>query len=1600
MPLQDARSPAARAMRCGRIVAACCFVGLGVAATAERAAALTLHHTFQFDAARVQVAGPVDAARLTIEGCETTSEPGRPEIPFELVTLAVPPGSRLIGLTAQATGEAVVGDATQPVHLATLAAGASTLPGPKPGAPGLIAAAAPGGLYPAVLGEFSGQGTLQGYQLLSLRVYPVRWDPATLRVTAATRIDLAIELAPGGSRPLQRERYNAGNEADTRLTVERLVANPAALDGYDRRIGVRVEKAPGGFQPTAAPSLEGSDVDAVIITNDTLAPAWQVLADWKTRRGVPTVVRSVEWIQQNYRRGSDVQETVRTFIKDAYAKWAVRYVLMGGDTDVLPARYGFSTFSEPTEQFIPTDAYFACLDGNWNKDGDGIFGEAALGAADPGDSTDLYAEVFVGRGPFSTSPEVAAFVAKVMAYENPVSTNYQNKTLFLGEVLFPVGWDPSQAINLDGGGFCEEMIAFLGACNTSKRLYDNFAAYPSSTPLTLANTKTEINAGYGFVNHIGHGYRYNMSCGDVSYQNSDALAATNSDKRFVLYMLNCTATAFDFPCLGETFLKATGGAVGVFGASRSANPLASRAYNRGFMQAAYQQGYSHLGEAFVQSRIAQTPNAWLDTADHYSHMIYNYLGDPELVFHTCTLGVTAVTAPSSIGLGLGNITVHVTVGGTSRQGALVCLQKGTEEYQFGTTNVSGDAVLPFRAESAGSVQVTVSGQNMTTFLGTIAVTATAGAYVSNQSLTVDDNLAGNSNGNSDGVIDAGETIELSGTFLNSGNASASSPSGKLRIPSAWASVGDSTYSLSSISAGTTRSFTNSVRFTAAANTPDGTVLPLTFVTTSGTSTWTDVVNRVVHAPKMKLSLLDVDDSVTGNNDGVIQAGEVFDLVAYYKNYGTGAADGLSATLTSSDPDVVLTTSLVAYGRANSMQELAGATRFRLKENSLAENLLTMALTDSRARVLTSRITLRGPAPPAAPVLDASSGANVIELRWFPNAEADLGGYHVYRSTTGLAPWARVTLDCLGRTAYLRNTGLTPSTRYYYCTTAVDSSGNESAPSAIASINTNPAQLAGWPIGLGSTSSCSAAVGDINGDGSKEIVAGNDHLYAWSANGIEVLDDDSDPQTWGVFATEVHIVTGALALGEMNRNGHSLEVFVTSWDDSNKAFIVRGDGSMLPGWPQNPDFATAQKGYWGDSAVMDVDGDGLAEVWAPAKNGNLYAWHPNGTPVGAQAAFKSGLGTYMRCSPSFANVDGDPQKEIIFGAQSGTLYIWNADGTNVGTFPKTAGTSAFVNTAVGDINHDGILDVVFITEGGAVNVYNTRTGNQLPGFPVSLPVKSNPKCPSPALADFNFDGLLEIVVAFNHADALQSQLLVLNSQGQTLPGWPIITGGFTSESSPIVADVSGDGVPDIMFGNEGGLLYGWTWTGQSLPGFPLTVGDFIRSVPTAEDVDGDGGIDLVLMGWDKNLYIWDFPVPYNRAAAQWPMLKHDAQRSGLYGYRIDEPTDAGPGSGDPVAARAPQVAFLEQNVPNPFNPTTRIQYGIPAGAGTAVRVQLVIFDASGRQVRQLVAGSAAPGVHGAIWDGRDDNGHRVSSGLFFYRLQVAGQTLTRKLLLLK
>ncbi|RMH89401.1 MAG: T9SS C-terminal target domain-containing protein, partial [Calditrichaeota bacterium] len=107
---------------------------------------------------------------------------------------------------------------------------------------------------------------------------------------------------------------------------------------------------------------------------------------------------------------------------------------------------------------------------------------------------------------------------------------------------------------------------------------------------------------------------------------------------------------------------------------------------------------------------------------------------------------------------------------------------------------------------------------------------------------------------------------------------------------------------------------------------------------------------------------------------------------------------------------------------------------------------------------------------------------------------------------------------------------------------------------------------------------------------------------------------------------------------------------------------------------------------------------------------------------------------------------------------------------------------------------------------------------------------------------------------------------------------------------------------------------------------------------------------------------------------------------------------------PVSATAvaslPENFALHPNFPNPFNPATQIPFDVPPTQGHPWWVALVIYNALGQKVRTLFTGIIEPGRHQLVWDGLDDFGTAVPSGIYFVQFQGEQFVATRKLILLR
>ena len=342
---------------------------------------------------------------------------------------------------------------------------------------------------------------------------------------------------------------------------------------------------------TQIPSLLGSPVQYVIITNDALAAEFQRLADWKTQTGVPAVVRTLSLHPaSSTRRGRTTPSGSAMFIRDAYSRWGTKWVLLGGDTEIIPdaSTPAPATTAARTSR---ADMYFSCLDGNWNADGNRYYGEAQ--PADPSTASTCLPEVYVGRAPVATVADAKQFVDKTLQYTSRRrSATTRTRCCSSPRCCSRRTGRPAMPIELDGAMLAEERAALDSqrtrtcATGASTRTTRTRRGSPGALPETREAVLDSLNRGYNVAVHIGHGYRNVMSVGDrQSLTTRDALALTNGNRLTNLYAINCTSNAIDFPCIGEAFLHAqNGGAVTSVGSTRFDFPVRGPVLRAGLLQ--------------------------------------------------------------------------------------------------------------------------------------------------------------------------------------------------------------------------------------------------------------------------------------------------------------------------------------------------------------------------------------------------------------------------------------------------------------------------------------------------------------------------------------------------------------------------------------------------------------------------------------------------------------------------------------------------------------------------------------------------------------------------------------------------------------------------------------------------------------------------------------------------------------------------------------------------------------------------------------------------------------------------------------------------------
>lgn len=1570
------------------------LVSLTLLAFASTASALTIDRTITLDASRLRVTSEQGMVMVEAAGGTHEYTAGHPDLPWVAERIDLPAGMKVTGVEVVSFQSELLRDAVR------IAPALVTRPGAGPGerTAADASAYAVSGFVPAELARVGTQGSMRGRNVAYVRIAPTRWDPATGRLERISSMQLRLTVEDGAAPAVVRERIVREWEDELPSGVPSRAIVSMSAPTVDAVTG-KPQAEP--FKPLQVPSVMGSPVQYLIITNDAMAPAFQPLADWKTQCGVPAVVRTLSFIRQQYPIGADDAERIRLFIRDAYARWGVKWVLLGGDTDVIPERLAFNVSFYQLEH-IAADIYYSCLDGNWNADGNSEYGEGFQDEFTPGDNADLLPEVYVGRATVSTPLEAQTFVTKTFQYERTPVSGYLNKWLLFAEVLFPQPYNGGP-IDLDGAQLAEDVLPFTDR-NPSllvKRLYENNTdpAYrPGALPESKVAVLAELQAGPGLALHVGHGFRNSMSVADNTLVNADASNLTNGNKLFNLYAIDCTSSAIDFPCIGEAFFKnPNGGAVTVVGSTRFDFPTAGRAYQQEYFRLFFVDSVSAIGELQARQKLPFVAFSFYDGVNRWTQMTLLMLGDPELRMYNGEFRTLQVSGPSSYALGDSVLNVHVETGGQPLYKARVTAYKPNDEFRSALTDGAGNVSLPFRPDSTGAFTITVTAYNARPFQTTSNVTASAAAAVAEVAMTVDDDNVGGTNGNGDGFADAGETVDLRVGLRNRGGAATTGAvSATLATTDGAITIVNPNATYGSIGAGATGNPVTPFRLSIPADVPDQREIPFTLILWDGARSWRENLELTVRAPELAHTEHVITES-PGNNDGRPTTGETATYVPRIRNAGSGVAKGVTAKLRSLNASATVTDSVstvgdiaafsIGQGDGFVFNVTAPGARFQLEIRDALQvrSLQTLDLTF-----------------PSAPFNLAGLGeATSVKLTWDPNFEADLTGYNVYRSTAQAGPFTKVNVIPTERTSYYHDENLPALTRFYYRVTSVDSSGNESVAFNTISVSTNPPTHAIFPVPTGGTTPSSVAIEFPYSSTMGTIAAGSDVLYVLNADGSAPVDADGAGATLGDFTTRGQYYAAGPSMAVLGPT-EGMSFIAPCWDSAG-VYVFDGNGQVRPGFPlRTPD------PVWSSATITDLDHDGHMEI-AFGSNGNKFyimrengqEWMDGDANPSTKGVFKV-LGQPVNFgSPAAADIDNDGLPEIVYGSFDSKVYVWNPDGSNVAGFPFTVNAPILGSTAIGYLDGPGDTQPEIIVASAVDSLYVlTFDGKRRAGWPKFVRTGGSSKSPSPALADMNNDGFLDVIY-----QSTNGGVYVWNRDGTLLPIWnnvrySSLTSG-ASESSPVVADINGDGFNDIVCGGEEGQLYAFSGANASvLPGFPIQLAGEMRGAAALADIDSDGKTEIVLAGWDKNVYVWDYDFTFSPGRpAPWPQFQHDARRTGF----ASAPLFVGVGDGSSPGAGGP-VGRLEFAPPQP-NPSrsgvnrTRMWFGIPASL-TGQRYELGIYDLSGRLVQRVDAGEAPAGRFTLEWNMRDATGRPVDGGVYFARFTVGGQSIARKLVVLQ
>ncbi|HRX52136.1 MAG TPA: C25 family cysteine peptidase [Candidatus Krumholzibacteria bacterium] len=1484
---------------------------------------------------------------LTIPGGALLGDEGRPGLPTLGGLLELPHG-RGVRVEVIAREETVLEGVTplpvQPEDGAGFALAADYFT--TPAAPELVSLGAP--------------ALLHGRRVAPFHIAPVRWDPDADAVIVTTRLELAFTFdgvdtrndpAPDG-RPLP---------ASFARTVADHVLNPS------------MDKA-GGETLLGAYLVICPD-DAAVVA------ALQPLLDWRRRQGYTVM-------QATTAETGGSASSIKSFIKTTY--------------DAVPVPLEFVTLVGDNVGAVVLPTWTETLSG-YNGGGDHYYTTLA------GD--DVLPDIYLGRLSCRSVSELVGIVTKIVTYETAPPT-------------------------ADSGWFRRASLTADPSSSGTSTIHVSQWLKAQLQGIGFAQVDTFWSGSYAtqMFNSLNQGvsiFSYRGYLGMSGFTSSYIDNTTNGGKLPFAIFPTCDSGSWasTVHARNEAFLRnANGGGIGAIGlATIGTHTRYNNCLYNGIGETVINGDDHRLGVAQAGGKLEMYRNYQAFEPDRVEiwSVWSSLIGDPATDVWLDEPKALTVDHPAALPVGAASIPVTVTSGGTPLAGVLVAVVKDGEISAHARTGDDGRALLPLAAHTAGSLLVTAWGHDLLPYQGA-ATLGSVDRFLEPTAVTVDD-AAG---GDGDGLLEPGETARLDVSLLNRGGLLAGAVTAALTADHSGVTVLDADDAFGDVAGGAVAAGAGGFQIQLAADAPGGADLGLVITAASGAETWVSPLPVSVDASDFELA------ATAWSAGGDPQPGQTGTLVLTLTNTGPAEGPGVSGTLSCTSPWITVTDDAGGFGAiaadadGRNLADPFGLTiSTACPGGHLAAFRLDVTQTDGALRSLEFTLPV-GTAAVTDPV------------------GPDGYGYLAYDDTDDdplLAPvydWVEIDPNHggAGTDVGLNDFGYEqddtvvldlPFTVSYYGRTfdqaAVCSNG------WLAMGNTSFVHWRNWSIP--SAGSPDAMIAPFWDDLRQ---AGTNRVYAWH---------DAANQRFIVQWSRMTNLAGGL---------QNFEVIL---HDPTAYPTPSGDAPILFQYETVTNNDTS-RGY-ATTGIQNLDGtDGVLYTYynayapgaAPLAAGRAILFHPGGNALASTCdAAPGSIGATLAPGESTTATlrlenNGDTGSVLLYHIEKTDPEPPTAGAKNLTGSSLTADLALYtpgstvnivLTAACVSFDQEWLLSIDADLPDGV-------TLNTASSFQAGNPLEYSGETGNGALMHWG-DGIIldnqsaqaVINVSFTGATGTLEIPYTLNGDNWGEPPHQITGTIVLEQDGPSVRILAPNGGERWGEGEQNAVTFtalngptavrleldrgqgaGWELLADDVPAAageslwtvtaPYSAGCRVRVTdvndPGLQD-ESDGTFTIGRsLGW-LTLAATDGTLPAGQGVDIGLVLDAAGLAEGVHRIDLVVSNTSGTPLTVPVTLTVttttdveplPARLDLAPGFPNPFNPSTTLAFSLPAPA----QVSLHVYDMQGRRVATLQQGELPAGRHARTWNGLDDRGRPVPSGMFVARLEVAGEVMTRKLVLTK